>query len=189
MFNGRHFTTVTAVGRLTDRGGRGNHRCMIIRDETIEDRPAVRQVTAAAFEGPAEADLVAALSDSGDVAFSLVAEEAGTIIGHILFSRLRAPDRCLALAPVSVAPDRQRQGIGSRLVREGLARAGRDGWLAVFLVGDPAFYGRFGFRAAAAAKFETPYPKRYFLAIELAPGALDERSGAVIYPPAFETLS
>jgi len=161
---------------------------MIVRDEIIEDAPAIARAVAAAFGRAAESDLVAALREHGDVALSLVAEEAGVVVGHVLFSELRAPEGCLALAPVSVVPARQGQGIGSRLIREGLARARGAGWLAVFLLGDPEFYGRFGFSAAPAAKFATPYPRRYFLALELAPPALDGRAGPVVYPPAFEAL-
>jgi len=161
---------------------------MILRDETPEDAAAVRQVVADAFSQAAEADLVEALRASGDAVISLVAEGDGEIVGHILFSRLQAPERCLGLAPLAVAPGRQNQGIGSALVREGLARAKRDGWQAVFVVGEPDYYGRFGFSAAAAAKFETAYPKPYVLALELVPNALTTRTGALLYALAFQAL-
>lgn len=159
-----------------------------IRDETGDDIPAVRHVVTAAFDQMAEADLVDALRAAGDAVLSLIAEDGGEIVAHVLFSRLQAPDRCIALAPVSVTPDRQSQGIGTKLIREGLARAGRDGWQAVFLLGEPEYYGRFGFSAAMADKFETPYPKPYVMALELEPGALDRRGGALIYAPAFLAL-
>lgn len=161
---------------------------MKIRDETRDDYSDVRKVVSAAFDQTAEADLVDALRESGDAVISLVAEEDGEIVGHILFSRLQAPDRCIALAPVSVTPGRQNQGIGSTLIREGLARAEGDGWQAVFLLGDPEYYRRFGFAVATADKFETEYPKPYFMALELTPNSLDERSGAVIYAPPFLAL-
>jgi len=161
---------------------------MIIRDETGHDASAVRRVVVAAFDRAVEAGLVDALRQSGDAVISLVAEDGGEIIGHILFSKLHAPDQCLALAPVSVTPSRQNQGIGSRLIREGLARAKRDGWQAVFLLGEPDYYGRFGFDAAMADKFDTEYPKPYFLALEFALGALGGRTGAVIYAPPFLAL-
>jgi putative acetyltransferase len=140
---------------------------MILRDETPEDAAAVRQVVADAFSQAAEADLVEALRASGDAVISLVAEDDGEI---------------------AVAPGRQNQGIGSALVREGLARAKRDGWQAVFVVGEPDYYGRFGFSAAAAAKFETAYPKPYVLALELVPNALTTRTGALLYALAFQAL-
>ncbi|MDH5749607.1 MAG: N-acetyltransferase [Rhodospirillales bacterium] len=161
---------------------------MIIREETPEDASAVRKVVEAAFARTAEADLVEALRDAGDGVMSLVAEVGGELAGHILFSKLQAPDRCIALAPVSVTPSRQNQGIGSMLIREGLARAKRDGWQAVFLLGEPEYYRRFGFSVEAAAKFETEYPKAYFMARALVGRALEERAGAVVYAPPFQAL-
>jgi putative acetyltransferase len=74
---------------------------MIIRDETVDDRAAVRRVVIAAFEQPAEADLVAALQASGDAEFSLIAEDDGDVVGHILFSKLQSPNGCLGLTNVS----------------------------------------------------------------------------------------
>ena len=161
---------------------------MLIRDETRHDASAIRHLVIAAFGQAAEADLVDALRLSGDAVISLVAEDDGEIVGHILFSKLQVPDQCAALAPVSVAPGRQNQGIGSRLILEGLARAKHDDWQALFVVGDPEYYERFGFSAAAADKFETKYPKRYFMALELAPHSLSDRAGALIYAPPFVAL-
>ncbi len=158
---------------------------MIIRDDTRNDVPAVRRVVVAAFDQEEEANLVDALRDCGDAVISLVAEDDGEIVGHILFSRLQAPDRCIGLAPVSVTPSRQNQGIGSKLIREGLARAQRDGWQAVFVLGEPEYYARFGFEVSAANRFETQYPKPYFMALELTANSLSERTGAVIYAPPF----
>ena len=142
----------------------------------------------AAFDQGTEADLVDALRDSGDAVLSLVADDDGEIVGHVLLSKLRAPDQCVALAPVSVTPGRQNQGIGSKLIFEGLARARRDGWRAMFVLGEPGYYQRFGFNAATAEKFETPYPKPYFMALKLAPHALNGRAGEVIYAPPFLAL-
>ena len=161
---------------------------MIIRGENGGDIQAIHRTVETAFGGEAEAELVDALRQSGDGVISLVAEEEGLIVGHLLFSKLRAPDRCVALAPVSVAPGHQNRGIGSKLIRDGLARARRDGWQAVFVVGEPAYYGRFGFGAAAAAGFETTYPRPYFMALDLAPRAPGGRQGAVIFALAFLAL-
>jgi putative acetyltransferase len=158
---------------------------MRIRDDTPDDAAAIRRVVEAAFGQTAEADLVAALRHSGDAIISLVAEEDGEIVGHILFSKLQAPQRCLALAPLSVIPKRQNLGIGTQLIQDGLARAKRDGWQAVFVLGEPAYYERFGFSTALADKFETIYPKPYFMALDLKPGALAEQGGGVIYPTPF----
>ena len=161
---------------------------MKIRPEVPDDAPAVRRVVVAAFDQADEADLVDGLRGAGDSVISLVADDAGVIVGHVLFSRLAAPDRCLALAPVSVMPDRQNQGIGSSLVRDGLARATSDGWQSVFVVGDPDYYTRFGFDVALADNFETPYSKLYVMALELSAGSLGDREGAVIYAAPFLRL-
>lgn len=161
---------------------------MIIRPETQADIAAVRAVVTEAFGQVAEADLVDSLRDSGDSIISLVAEEQGAIVGHILFSKLQAPGQCLALAPVSVAPGHQKQGVGSRLIKDGLARAKDDQWKAVFVLGEPDYYTRFGFDLTLAEKFETDYPKPYFMALELAPNALAERDGAIIYAAPFLAL-
>src|SRR5690349_8990636 len=90
------------------------------------DAAAIRAVHLAAFGQPDEADLVDALRESGDAVLSVVAEEHGRIVAHVLFSRLTIhTDRnqvvpALALAPMAVAPERQRQGIGSALLTEAL---------------------------------------------------------------------
>ncbi len=161
---------------------------MIIRDETGNDEAAVRQVVVAAFGQPVEADLVDALRVSGDAVISLVAEDEGKIVGHVLFSKLQAPDQCVALAPVSVMPNCQKQGIGFALIRQGLAHARQDNWQAVFVLGEPEYYQRFGFDLDLAEKFETAYPKQYFMALELEPGSLSERSGTIIYALPFLAL-
>ena len=162
---------------------------MTIRDETPEDATAIRPVVTAAVGQAAEANLLEALRESGDAVISLVAERDGDIVGHILFSKLHEPDRCLALAPLSVTPSHQTQGIGAQLVQEGLARAKREDWRVVFVLGEPAYYQRFGFSVTKADKFETVYPKAYFMALELEPGALAECSGAVGYPIPFLALN
>lgn len=160
---------------------------MFIEAETENDQFAIRRVTIAAFEQPDEADLVDALRSSCDAIISLIAKtDDGEIIGHILFSKFQSPDQCLALAPVSVHPDHQNTGVGTKLVTEGLARAKQEGWLAVFVLGEPDYYGRFGFSAALADKFDAPFPKPYFMALELLPGILDKKSGIVIYAEPFQ---
>lgn len=129
--------------------------------------------------------LVAALVDGGFAAVERVADIDGEIAGHVLLSRLEAPDRCLALAPVSVRPAVQRQGIGSALIRGALSAAVEDGWGGVFVLGDPAYYQRFGFEVGIAARFSSPYPADYTMAIELRPRGLPAAHAALVYPPAF----
>ena len=161
---------------------------MHVRDEAPGESLKVRRVVEAAFGQADEADLVDALRASGDVVLSLVAEDEDEIVGHLLFSKLQAPSHCLALAPLAVLPRHQTQGIGTALVEEGLARAKRDAWQAVFVLGDPDYYGRFGFALSSTEKFETTYPKSHFMALDLVPRALSKRDGAVIYAPPFLAL-
>lgn len=159
-----------------------------IRPESQGDGDAIHALTAAAFGKDDEARLVDMLRASGDSVISLVAADGGNIVGHVLFSKMQTPARTLGLGPVSVAPGRQKQGIGSALIRAGLEQAKAEGWQAVFVLGNPVYYTRFGFRVEAAAKFSTPYPKQYFMAQELVPGALASMSGAADYAAAFGQL-
>lgn len=160
----------------------------MIRKETSTDITGIRNVVLAAFGQAAEADLVDTLRQSGDSVLSLLAEQDDEIIGHILFSKLQAPDNCLALAPVCVSPTHQNKGIGSMLIEEGLSRCKDDGWQGVFVLGEPEYYQRFGFTVEMADKFETTYPKPYTMALELVPSALEGLTGAVIYAPPFLAL-
>ena len=129
---------------------------MLIRAERSDDVAAVRAVVAAAFgdqpEVPALVDLLRR-SDAWRSGLSLVAEEAGAVVGHVLATRgwLDAPAalvEVLVLSPLSVRPDRQRRGIGSRLVRTLLELVAARPEPAVFLEGSPHYYSRFGFTAA-----------------------------------------
>jgi putative acetyltransferase len=161
---------------------------MNIRETVVDDHPAIHRIVERAFGQSAEADLVDALRITGDAIIDLVAETEGGIDGHILLSALAAPEGCLALAPVSVSPDRQGEGIGSALIRRALADATGAGWSAVFVLGEPEYYGRFGFAAEMAAEFNTEYPRAYFMALELREGGLDGRDPAVVYPEPFRAL-
>jgi putative acetyltransferase len=109
-----------------------------IRSETITDHDAIREIHRLAFDRPAEANLVDDLRQNGNAVISLVAERDRRIIGHILFSRLEAPMKALGLAPVAVHPSFQKQGVGLALIREGLDQAKKDGWMCVFVLGNPA---------------------------------------------------
>ena len=155
-----------------------------IRDETPRDEGAVRAVHRAAFPDEPVTRVVDDLRRSGDAAISLVVEHEANIIGHVMFSRLQAPMRAVVLSPLGVLPDFQGRGIGSALVRAGLERARQDHWQAVFLVGSPVYYGRFGFSAAAAAGYTSPYYGWPFQA-----RILDDavpRDGRIWFPSAFD---
>ncbi|HET9402280.1 MAG TPA: N-acetyltransferase [Candidatus Acidoferrales bacterium] len=155
-----------------------------IRDEKASDAEGVYRVVSAAFGRRSEADLVEELRRAGDCVVTLVAEEDGEIAGHVLLSRMEAPFQALALAPVSVAPARQRCGIGSALIRSAVERARKDGWEAIFVLGEPGYYGRFGFDAAAAAGFTSPYAGEHFMVLALG-AALPVKSGELKHARAF----
>ncbi len=158
-----------------------------IRRERAGDVDAIGEVVIRAFGRQDEARLVARLRRDGDAAISLVAVAGGAVIGHVLLSPMAAPFRAVGLAPLSVLPDRQRQGVGAALTHAAIAEARRDGRDAMFVLGDPAYYGRFGFRADLAAGFASPYAGPHFMVLPLAE-ALPATTGAVDYAPAFSAL-
>lgn len=161
---------------------------MIIREETDADIASVRKVIAAAFGQSDEAERVDALRTRGDVEIALVAEDEGAVIGHVMLSRMEMPANTLGLAPVSVRPDRQGQGVGSALIRRAIGEARNKGWSAIFVVGEPAFYQRFGFTARAAAGYKSPYPAPYLMALELTSGTLTDKGDALAYAPPFDGI-
>ncbi len=161
---------------------------MLIRAERSADRAAVRALNLACFPGPDEADLVDRLRDDGDATISLVAESDGQIIGHVLFSPLTAPFKALGLAPVAVATDFRRQGIAAALIRAGHEAAQASGWQAIFVLGDTAYYTRFGFDVSLAAGFSSPYAGPHFMALSLHGDGLPVLAGVVEHAPAFRAL-
>ena len=166
---------------------------MRIRAEQAGDFEAVRAVHRAAFETDAEAQLVDRLRKETRV-ISLVADESESIVGHILFSPVTVSGHddlhVMGLAPVAVVPERQRQGIGSALVRNGLDACRRASVEAVVLLGHPTYYPRFGFQPASRFGLSCKYdvPDEVFMAIELSPDALSGRKGTIRYHSAFANL-
>lgn len=167
---------------------------MRIRDEEDKDRAAVREIVSAEFDTGAEADLVDQLRAEADPRVSLVAEEDGAIVGHVMFSPVTIdahPDaRLMGLAPLAVLYDYQSRGIGSALVRAGLERCRGLGALGVVAVGHPDYYPRFGFAQASrfGLKCEYDVPENAFFALELVPGGLADKAGTVRYHAAFGRL-
>lgn len=158
-----------------------------IAPETDADIAPIDRLTRAAFGGPDEAELIAQLRTQGDLALSLVARLGRTVLGHVAFSPLSAPMKAWALAPVSVRTACRRQGIGAALIRAGLETARAQGVEAVLVLGDPAYYGRFGFSAKAAQALRTPYDGPYLQALSLS-GTARLPAGDITYPPAFAAL-
>ena len=167
---------------------------VIVRPETPDDIPAIYDIHLRAFGQPAEAQMVDKLRRDGDfiAALSLVAVDGGRVVGHILFPPISiASDErsvpALALAPMAVLPESQHRGIGSLLVREGLAACRRLGHRIVVVVGHPAYYPPFGFSPARERGIEAPFPvpDEAFMVIALVEGSLNGICGTVQYPPAF----
>lgn len=158
----------------------------MIRFARPADRPAIATVVEAAFGRGEEARLVEALRDNGDALFEMVAEDGGEVVGHILFSRLWADREAMyaALAPLAVRPDRQRTGLGAALVRAGLESVKEFGAHGVLVLGDPAYYPRFGFTADAATLVTAPYAGEAFMALALEEGAFGAPL-TVAYPDPF----
>lgn len=164
-----------------------------VRIENVEspaERTEIRAVNQAAFGRSDEADLVDKLREDNYALVSLVAELEGGIAGHIMFSRMwirtsRGLVSAVALAPVAVLPEHQRQGIGGLLIRHGLEVLRAREERIVIVAGHPGYYPRFGFSSDKAKLLESPFPAEAFMAMELCAGALDGIRGSVVYPPVF----
>ena len=163
-----------------------------IREEQSSDEATIHRLTEAAFrdmpfsEGD-EQHLVDALRRDGDLVLSLVAEVDERIVGHIAFSRVAIDDgtpEWYDLGPVSVWPELHGQGIGSALIRTGIANLFERGAAGIVLLGSPDYYHRFGFRHEPQLRYPGP-PPEYFQCLLLR-GELPE--GEVRYPPAFRAL-
>jgi putative acetyltransferase len=146
---------------------------ILVRSERSTDIDAIKQVTIAAFDGKWYSDqtehlIVDRLREVGAMSVSLVAEVDGKIVGHIAFSVviIDGEDKgWFGLGPVSVSPEMQKQGVGSKLIREGLSQIKEKGAKGCVLEGDPDYYQRFGFKNYPELCYEgTPDPK-YFMAL------------------------
>lgn len=159
---------------------------MIIRPASPEDRAAIHAVVAAAFRQPDEADLVDALRADGDALVELVAIEDDAVVGHILFSPLKTDTgaRFAALAPLSVTPGRQKDGLGTMLMQVGHELCRAAGVEALIVLGHPAYYPRVGYSAEAAKTVKAPFKGPSFMALALSEGALDGPV-AITYAKAF----
>lgn len=167
-----------------------NTASMIIRDETDADIASIADVTIAAFKEleisqHTEQFIVEALRAAGALSLSLVAEQDGNIIGHIAFSPLTisdGSDNWYGLGPVSVLPEKQRQGVGKALIRAGLAELKQRGAQGCCLVGHPDYYRQFGFENVAGLTLQG-VPTEVFFALSFG-GAMPQ--GEVFFHPGFQ---
>lgn len=175
---------------------------MELRRETAQEHFAIENLTREAFwnvyrPGCSEHLVLHRLRAGAGFlpALDYVALEAGVPVGHIAYAKLRrvgrAADGVIGFGPVSVLPEWQERGVGTRLITATLEEAKRLGYGAVLITGNPAYYGRFGF--VPASRFgvhlegvpeteEAPF----FMALELKPGFLAERPGVYAFDPAYE---
>jgi putative acetyltransferase len=157
-----------------------------IRSATQADWAAIHAIVAAAFERAGEAEIVDAVRAGGDGLVELVSEDGGEITGHVLFNRMtcRPSLALVGLAPLSVGPEHQKKGVGASLARAGLDACRALGVKGCVVLGDPAYYRRFGF-ARAPATLISPYARLdAFQALSFEPGIFD-RTIAADYPSAF----
>ncbi|MEP7338340.1 MAG: N-acetyltransferase [Acidobacteriota bacterium] len=166
-----------------------------IRPEKPEDIAVIHQINAQAFGSPAEANLVDALRRNGKAILSLVAEDNGRIVGHILFSKVvietgtqQVPG--IGLAPLAVSPERQNEGIGSLLVEHGLKMCRDAGHPFVVVLGHPEYYPRFGFVPASrfGVKSEFDVRDEVFMVTELQQGSLLGVTGMAKYNDEFKAF-
>lgn len=162
---------------------------MNIRSSSAQELEAIRSLHLNAFgepEGPVIVSLVEAMliDKSAEPRFSFVVENAGDILGHVIFSTVKIDQhpeiRASILCPLGIAGNHQKQGLGTRLIAHGLTALKQQNVEIVFVLGDPAYYSRCGFSAGhdISPPYELPYPEAW-MATELAPGALANISGRV----------
>ena len=171
---------------------------VVIRPEGAADHRVIEEVVRAAFAG--HPDDVAMFVDRIRASqefipeLALVAEDSSGVIAHVMVSWVGVEGgsrmRILNLTPMSVRPDRQRIGVGTRLIRDALGRAEAAGEPAVMVEGIATYYPRFGFERASVLGFIAPHPKipEDAFMIKRLPGYSPDLAGWIVYPAAFEAL-
>ena len=165
---------------------------MQIREENTEDWAAVRELIGAAFGQVQEADLVEKLRQNCKERLSLVAVSGSRVVGQILFtpvmiSGAKGSLQGMGLAPVAVAPECQRQGVGSLLIKNGIARLADTGCPFIVVLGHPEYYPRFGFEPTKlhGIRSEWEVPEEAFMIMVLNPFAMKDVEGVAKYHPEF----
>jgi putative acetyltransferase len=161
----------------------------MIREAQESDLEAVLNLIHSSFSNKAESDLVKQLISDNDVLLNLVIESSNTIIGNVVVSKVTMePDMglfCGGVAPLSVLPERQSSGIGSQLMKEAIKKSNEMGMDALFLLGDPDYYKRFGFNIS---NLKSDYRVEHFQELELTRNCLVNLKSKVTYANAFLSL-
>lgn len=167
----------------------------IVRIEEDADIETVQKIIELAFQRTDEADLVEDLRQRSCAILSLVALRRGEIVGHLFFTRVIITngmgfDRAVGMAPLSVQPAHRRTGVGTDLVRHGIASLKNRGRGVLVVLGDPAYYRRFGFQPAATFGLTTDFtvPADHFMALPLDSNRVEGCGGMVKYAPPFYRL-
>ena len=165
-----------------------------IRPEREQDTTGVRRVLEAAFPTAAEADLVERLRRGSKSVIALAAEDEGDVVGHIVFSPLALEPLAgaigLGLGPIAVLPDYEKHGVGRRLVQNGLAACHAWGAGFVTVLGDPEYYGRFGFEPASEHGLLNEFgAEPHFMVFPLKKNGLPPRGTLIRYAPEFSGVT
>lgn len=165
---------------------------LAIRPESVGDHAAIHKLTEMAFReavhsSHTEQHIVDALRERGELSISLVAEDAGQLIGHVAISPISVQDGSqgwFGLGPISVLPEQQGRGVGTALMRAAIEALRAQGARGCVLLGEPGYYGRFGFRAVPDLLLPG-VPAEYFQTLCLQPPMAQ---GEVRYSPAFDAV-
>ena len=169
---------------------------MITRKEINEDIDVIYLLQRTAFDSADEALLVDNLRENSPYTLSLVAEDNNRVLGHVFFSRVnfsKDPNFAMvALAPIAVLPEHRNEGIGSSLIKDAIDVLKQEGQKAIFVLGEPDLYARFGFVPTSFYQINCPFdvPQEVFMVLELEEDTLSPFAGETpVYHEAFDALA
>lgn len=161
---------------------------LVVRNSDENDLVQIAAIHRNAFGRDGEARLARELILSTTPTLSLVADCDDSVIGHVLLSEISAPMRAMMLAPLAVNSNFRELQVGSTLVRNALKSAEQLGIDAIFVLGDPLYYERFGFSSPKADPFAIKWQGPHFMVVELSENVLASKSGKLGVSEAFASL-